>query len=233
MLFKSAAFIALASTVFGASVQLTAQGDDINTPVTFNANGLTLNDGSVATIDIDEPSGFATVDGKYLLISPSPAQIVFVGSQGEASKDFGVVDGLFRNGPSSDNTVFYACPATTGFAVSKVNSDGCKQVKLVVGGAAPAPSSEAPAPAPSSEAPAPAPSSEAPAPSSEAPVTSSKADNAGTATVTEASTVTSSIISCENDKCSATQPEVLSHNGAGNLAVGAGAAVFAGIAALL
>ena len=232
MLFKSAAFVALASTVFGASVQLTAQGDDINTPVTFNSKGLTLNDGSVATVDIDEPSGFATVDGKYLLISPSPAQIVFVGSQGEASKDFGVTDGLFRSGPSGDNTVFYACPADTGYAVSKVNADGCKQVKLVVGGASQSSAAASSAPVESSAAPSSAPAKSSAAPSS-APVSSEAKPTGNTSTVTKSSTVTSSIVSCEDEKCTATPPEVVTNNGAGNLAVGAGAAALAGVAALL
>lgn len=106
----TASFFALASYVAAApSFQLTAKGGNINSKVTYKGDTITLDNGNAVTIVLEENSGYASIDGKYLENTPEGLKLT---QKSEASKDWGTVDGVFRFGPTSDSTTFYACDSS-------------------------------------------------------------------------------------------------------------------------
>ncbi|CAH2351253.1 hypothetical protein CLIB1423_03S02102 [[Candida] railenensis] len=241
----TSAILALAVAVAAdQTFTLTASGDGVSGPVTFNGQYLGLNNGAAAaTLTLQEPSGYLTDGGSsyFHLASPAPYYIA-PGTEGEASKDWGFNGSAFRFGPSIDSEDFYACQADSGYYISAIRCDGGIQVSLTNGGAAPAESSSSSAPV-SSSAPAPASSaastsvpasdtsaiSSAPVShtSSATAVTTSAASSNGTETVTNHSFTTSTVC----DSCTQTHATVTSIAGGNKLTVGV--AGIAAVAALM
>ncbi|KAK6463796.1 hypothetical protein DFJ63DRAFT_318823 [Scheffersomyces coipomensis] len=179
-LFNTFTFLVISAYVVVAdqTFQLTAQGNGINTPVTFTDSAVTLNNGQVGTFTLNEPSGYLSVSATQY-VTNSENGIVLTGSTGTASKDWGLINNnQLRFNVGTGNTNFWACPADTGYTLYNFQRSGCTQVQIFAGDvtgpadtteqetttAAPETSSEAPAPEPTttettSEAPAPAPTS--------------------------------------------------------------------------
>jgi hypothetical protein len=139
------AFASFAAYVLAdQSFTLNAKGGDIDTPVTISGAIIGLENGSPAKFDLHEPSGLATIEGKYVAITPGGLTIIM--NKSSASKDFGVADGIFRTG-SSEN--WWACKDTTGYTLQTFLKEGCTKVVLSTSSAG-EPSTSPSEPSPSS-----------------------------------------------------------------------------------
>lgn len=166
------------------SFQLNAKGKSINSQVTFSDNKVTLENGDVATINLEEPSGYAGVSGKYLENSENG---IVLADKGDSSKDWGVSDGVFRFAAGGSDS-FYACPASKGYTLQTYTCDGGEEVTLTPSSGESTSSTSAVAP--SSSAAAPTSSVASTSKVSSAPIVSSS----GYSNVTTATLVTSTLV---------------------------------------
>lgn len=139
---STAALLSFAAIVAAdQTFSLTAVGGDLNTAVTSADSKLTLENGDAATILLEEPAGYASINGQYLQNSPDG---IILSSKEDASSNWGVADGKFRLGDAGTNNNFYACPAASGYTIQLFACDDGTSVDLIVGdGAAAASSTEA------------------------------------------------------------------------------------------
>lgn len=200
----TASFFALASYVAAApSFQLTAKGGNINSKVTYKGDTITLDNGNAVTIVLEENSGYASIDGKYLENTPEGLKLT---QKSEASKDWGTVDGVFRFGPTSDSTTFYACDSSEYVTTLQTFlCDNGTKVTLIPSDAGDASASESSSAASSStEASSTAASSSTEASSTEA--SSTEASSTAASSSTEASsTAASSSTEASSTEASSTE----------------------------
>ncbi|CAN3485499.1 hypothetical protein DICA0_F23134 [Diutina catenulata] len=112
-----------------AAFTLFAVENGVGLPVTVSNTQLAINIGDPAVpaqFELQEPEGFVRVDGQYLT-----KQVPYIGltdDQAQATRDWGITDGVFRQGPSSDQTVFWKCGSSVGW----YDNGGCSQITLQV-----------------------------------------------------------------------------------------------------
>lgn len=240
-MFQLATLLSLAAFVVAdQTFQLTAVGNNINSPVQLDGNRLVLNQGGPLTLHLQEPDGYLSVEGQSgdVYLTSTPKDGIVLKSKADASSAWGLVDGHLRLNAAGINKL-YACPDGDNkyYINGVVCPNGGEEVQLNSGApqdapassAAPessaAPSSAAPSSAPESSAPV----SSAPAPSA-APVSSSAAY--GNATVTNVESTLVTVTSCSDHHCTAAPssaaPEVSSVNGGAQAKIAAGAFIAAG-----
>lgn len=227
------AFASLAAYVLAdQTFTLNAKGGDIDTPVTLSGAIIGLENGSPFEVDLHEPSGYATINGKY--VSLTPGGIMTTLDKSEASKDFGVDDGKLRSGPSEDR--FWACKAGTGYTLQNFQKDGCTEVALLVTlrGETSTSASESSKPTSSAE---PTPSTTKSVEPTPSTTESAKPTSDETETKTESTSTLVTITSCGPDVTDCpvkpTPPPVSTENGAAAVQVGAGLMVVAAAAMLV
>lgn len=193
-----AALLTLASLV-AADFNLVATGGSLSYPVNVDGSKLVLNGGSSASFNLEEPAGYLSTSGGYATATPNEG--VVLNDKGDASSNWGFVDGKLRlgAGATGGSTDFYACPSGDSYTIWTFSSDGCVLVSITQGDAT-APASTSAAPETSTAAPetstaAPETSSAAPETTSAAPETTSAAPETSSEapTTLASSTVTSEV----------------------------------------
>ena len=236
-MFQLATLLSLAAFVVAdQTFQLTAVGNNINSPVQLDGNRLVLNQGGPLTLHLQEPDVYLSVEGQSgdVYLTSTPKDGIVLKSKADASSAWGLVDGHLRLNAAGINKI-YACPDGDNkyYINGVVCPNGGEEVQLNSGAPQDAPASSSAAPessaAPSSAAPSSAPESSAPAPSA-APVSSSAAY--GNATVTNVESTLVTVTSCSDHHCTAAPssaaPEVSSVNGGAQAKIAAGAFIAAG-----
>lgn len=227
------AFVTLAAAVAAdQTFSLTAKGGKIEQPVNVDSDGVFyLGKGKTATFKLEEPSGYMSVDGKYVSLEQDIHEVT---NNSQRSKDFGVENNQLRSGPSEDKFDFYACPSGSDVYTLKIyQADNCQKIGLYLAGASEStsPSSAAPSSSKASSSSKGPSSTKGPVTSSVAP--SSEADHTKTETAHSTSVSTLPCDEChKNGTSSSSVPTVHPTNGAASLSYGAGALFAAGLALL-